>query len=168
MSGVVQLLDRVGTDLGKFDVQVGDFEYILKANGPNVYRFEVSQRNTAIIRMACDGAAGALLADYPVRLFTGKDEVFHFCVPANAEIVSAYINPDEDVQAVLIDSTGNTVAEMPYQRKPATFSVKRTKTASNEVWKLKFIKISGDVYFQIGADGIPLCSPDPNGVIGIK
>ena len=165
LSGVVQLLDRVGTDLGKFDVQVGDFEYTLKSNGPNVYRFEVSQRNTAIIRMACDGAAGALLADYPVRLFTGKDEVFHFCVPANAEIVSAYINPDEDVQAVLIDSKGNTVAEMPYQRKPATFSVKRTKTASNEVWKLKFIKISGDVYFQIGADGIPLVSTDPNAVI---
>ncbi|MBR3821433.1 MAG: hypothetical protein IKJ37_07405, partial [Kiritimatiellae bacterium] len=59
----------------------------------------------------------------------------------------------------------NTVAEMPYQRKPATFSVKRTKTASNEVWKLKFIKISGDVYFQIGADGIPLVSTDPNAVI---
>ena len=168
LGGVVQLLDRAGTDLGKFDVPVGDFEYILKANGSNVYRFEVSQRNTAIISMACDGAAGALLADYPVRLFTGKDEVFHFCVPAKADIVSAHINPDEDVQAILIDSMGNTVAEMPYQRKPVIFNVKRTKTASDEVWKLKFVKISGDVYFQIGADGIPLVSVEPDGVIGMK
>lgn len=58
MGGVVQLLDRAGTDLGKFDVTIGDFEYTLKARGTNVYRFEVSQRNSAIIRMACDGAVG--------------------------------------------------------------------------------------------------------------
>ena len=168
LGGVVQLLDRAGTDLGKFDVSIGDFEYTLKATGANVYRFEVSQRNSAIIKMACDGAAGALLADSPIYLFKGRNVSFHFCVPASAEKVSALINPAESVQAVLIDASGRKVAEMPYQRKQAIFKVNRAKTASDEVWQLKFIKIEEDMSFQLGVDGIPIVSLDPDSVIARK
>ena len=159
------MFDRAGTDLGKFDVTLGDFEYTLKANVANVYRFEVSQRNSAIVRMACDGAAGALLADNPVYLFNGRNVSFGFCVPAGAETVSARINPAEPVQAVLLDASGNTVASMPYQTKPAIFKVKRAKTAMDEVWRLKFVRIDEDMSFQIGVDGIPLVSVDTEGVI---
>ena len=168
LGGVVQLLDRAGTDLGKFDVTIGDFEYTLKANGANVYRFEVAQRNGAIIKMACDGAAGALLADNPVYLFKGQNVPFHFCVPAEAENVSAHINPSENVQAVLIDASGRKVAEMPYQTKSAIFNVKRMKTESDEVWTLKFIKIQEDMSFQIGVDGIPLASIEPDCIVTRK
>lgn len=168
LGGVVQLLDRAGTDLGKFDVTIGDFEYTLKANGSNVYRFEVAQRNGAIIKMACDGAAGALLADNPVYLFKGQNVPFHFCVPAEAENVSAHINPSENVQAVLIDASGRKVAEMPYQTKSAIFNVKRMKTESDEVWTLKFIKIQEDMSFQIGVDGIPLASIEPDCIVTRK
>jgi hypothetical protein len=48
------------------------------------------------------------------------------------------------------------------------FNVKRNKTASDEVWHLKFIKILDDMHFQIGVGGIPLVSTDPNAVIGKK
>ena len=168
LAGVVQLLDKVGTDLGMFNVPVGDFEYTLKANGANVYRFEVTPRNTAVLRMACDGAAGALLADSPVPLFIGKDVSFYFCVPADAKTVSARINPSEPVQAALIDPSGKTVAEMPYQTTSAAFEVKRKKTVSDEVWQLKLIKFKEDMKFQIGVDGVPLVSTDPNAVIGRK
>ena len=168
LAGVVQLLDKVGTDLGMFNVPVGDFEYTLKANGANVYRFEVTPRNTAIFRMACDGAAGALLADSPVPLFIGKDVSFYFCVPADAKTVSARISPSEPVQAALIDPSGKTVAEMPYQTTSAAFNVKRGRTASDEVWQLKLIRFKEDMGFQVGVDGIPLVSVDPDGVVGLK
>ena len=167
LSAVVQLLDKAGTDLGKFDVPFGDFEYVLKARGANVYRLEVSQRNSAI-RMACNGAAGALLADMPVQLFTGKNEVLHFCVPAKSEMVSVNIVPEEYAQAELVDASGKTVAKMPYQGTPVVFKVKREKTTADEVWKLKFARIQEDMAFQIGVDGIPLVSVDPDGVIGRK
>ena len=168
LAGVFQLLDKVGTDLGRFDVPVGDFEYTLKAVGANVYRFEVSQRNTAIIKMACDGAAGALLADNQVSLFEGRDVSFYFCVPAEAETVSANIVPAEAVQAALVDPSGKIVAEMPYQTTAVVFNVKRAKTVADEIWQLKFIRIQEDMRFQIGVDGMPLGSTEPNSVIGRK
>ena len=166
LGAVVQMLDRAGTDLGKFDVPVGDFEYTLKARGANVYRFEVSQRNSAIIRMACDSAAGALLADSPVSLFTGQNESFYFCVPAEADTVLVRINPAEAVQAKLLNASGDVVAEMPYETKQAIFKVKREKMTSDEVWQLKFVKIQEDMSFQIGVGAIPLGSVDTESVIG--
>ena len=168
LGAVVQMLDRAGTDLGKFDVPVGDFEYTLRARGANVYRFEVSQRNSAVIKMACDGVAGALLADNSVAFFHGHNESLYFCVPAESETVSVRVNPSEAVQAKLLDASGNVVAEMPYQTKLAIFKVKRTKTASNEIWQLKFLNIKEDMSFQVGVEAIPLISMEPNAVIGRK
>jgi hypothetical protein len=164
----VQLLDSAGTDLGKFDVPVGDFEYTLKTHGANVYRFEVSQRNTAVVRMACDGVAGALQADAPVRLYKGRNELFNFCVPASAELISVNITPDEGVSAELMDATGKVVRSMPYQSVSTVFEVKRQKTERDEVWKLRFPKIYEDMSFQIGGEALPLVSVDEEGVIGGK
>ena len=118
--------------------------------------------------MACDGAAGALMADMPVHLFTGVNEVFNFCVPAEAETVSVSVIPEEPVQAELVDAAGKTVAKMPYQGTRAIFNVKREKTKVDEVWQLKFIRIREDMNFQIGVDAVPLVSTDPNAVISIK
>ena len=168
VAAVVQLLDSAGTDLGKFDVPVGDFEYTLKTHGANVYRFEVSQRNTAVMRMACDGAAGALQADAPVRLYKGRNEVFSFCVPAASELISVNIVPMENVSAELIDATGKVVRSMPYQGATVVFEVKRQKTECNEVWKLRFPMIQEDMAFQIGGEAFPLVSVDEEGVIGGK
>jgi hypothetical protein len=168
VGAVVQMLDKMGTDLGTIDVPVGDFEYTIKANGANVYRFEVSPRNTAVIKMACDGASGALQADAPVALFQAKNKSFYFCVPAESELVTVNVSPIESVQAKLFDASGKEVADMPYQSSVMNFNVKRTKTAYDEVWHLKFIKILDDMHFQIGVGGIPLVSTDPNAVIGKK
>ena len=168
VAAVVQLLDSAGTDLGKFDVPVGDFEYTLKTHGANVYRFEVSQRNTAVMRMACDGAAGALQADAPVRLYKGRNEVFSFCVPAASELISVNIVPMENVSAELIDATGKVVRSMPYQGATVVFEVKRQKTECDEIWKLRFPMIQEDMAFQIGGEALPLVSVDEEGVVGGK
>ena len=168
VAAVVQMLDRAGTDLGMFDVPADNFEYTIKAKGAGVYRFEVSPRNTAVIRMACDGAAGALQADAPVALFQAENKSFYFCVPAESELVTVNVSPIEPVQAKLFDASGKEVADMPYQSATMNFNVKRSKTASDEVWHLKFIKILDDMRFQIGVDGVPLVSTDPNAVIGRK
>ena len=168
VAAVVQMLDRAGTDLGMFDVPAGNFEYTIKAKGAGVYRFEVSLRNTAVIRMACDGAAGALQADAPVALFQAENKSFYFCVPAESELVTVNVSPIEPVQAKLFDASGKEVADMPYQSSIMNFNVKRSKTASDEVWHLRFVKILDDMRFQIGVGGIPLVSTDPNAVIGRK
>ena len=165
LGGVVQLLDRAGTDLGKFDVTLGDFEYTLKANCANVYRFEVSQRNGSVIKMACNGAAGGVLADNPVHLFGGKNKVFHFCVPAEAETVSARINPSEPAEVELIDAKGQVVAKMPFQSKQTIFKVKREKTSADEIWKLRFVNIDEDMSFQLGVDGIPIGTFDSSAFV---
>lgn len=78
------------------------------------------------------------------------------------------IKYEELVQAELVDASGKTVAKMPYQGTPVVFKVKREKTTADEVWKLKFARIQEDKAFQIGVDGIPLVSVDPDGVIGRK
>jgi hypothetical protein len=168
IAAVVQMLDKVGTDLGTTEVPVGDFEYTVKANGANVYRFEVSQRNMAVVRMACDGAAGALQADAPVRLYKGRNEVFNFCVPARAEFVSVNVVPMEKVSAELIDATGKVVRSMPYQGATVVFEVKRQKTECDEIWKLRFPMIQEDMSFQIGGEALPLVSVDEEVVIGGK
>lgn len=168
VAAVVQMLDKAGTDLGTIDVPVGHFEYVIKAKGANVYRFEIAQRNTAVIKMACDGAAGALQADAPVSLFQAENKSLYFCVPAESELVSVNISPMEPVQAKLFDASGKEVADMPYQSSMVNFNVKRSKTASDEVWRLKFVKILDDMKFQIGVEGIPLASADPEAVIGRK
>ena len=93
---------------------------------------------------------------------------FCFCVPAESELVSVNISPLEPVQAKLFDASGKEVADMPYQSAIMNFNVKRNKTVSDEVWHLKFVKILDDMRFQIGVDGIPLVSTDPNAVIGKK
>ena len=165
---MVQLFDKSDTDLGSFQVPIGKFDYTLKASGANVYRFEVASPRGLMFRMACDGAAGALMADNLLRLRDAKGVDFHFCVPANAETVTAKISPEEPVQAILVDASGKTVAEMPYQRANEVFSVKRQKTLSNEVWALKFPRVDEDFAIQIGVDGVPLVSIDPDGVIGMK
>ena len=165
VAAVVQMLDKIGTDLGMLDVPVGRFEYTIKAKGANVYRFEVSPRNTAVIQMACDGAVGALQADAPVALFQAENKSLYFCVPAESEMVSVNISPIEPVQAKLFDAFGREVADMPYQSSLMNFNVKRSKTASDEVWHLRFIRNQDDLRFQIGVGGIPLVSTDPNAVI---
>ena len=115
-----------------------------------------------------DSTAGALQADAPVSLFQAENKSLYFCVPAESELVSVNISPMEPVQAKLFDASGKEVADMPYQSSMVNFNVKRSKTASDEVWRLKFVKILDDMKFQIGVEGIPLASADPEAVIGRK
>ena len=57
---------------------------------------------------------------------------------------------------------------MPYRLSIMNFNVKRSKTASDEVWHLRFVKILDDMKFQVGVEGVPLVSTDPNAVISMK
>lgn len=164
----VQLLDRAGTDLGRFAVPVGDFAYTVRANGPNVYRFETSLRDRMAIRVACDDAPGALLASNPVHVYHGDDVRLRFCVPPKAETVSVNISPQEPVQAELINAYGEIVERMPYQSKCCIMSVRKPRTDVEEIWTLRFVKISEDTTFQIGGDALPLASIEPVSAIGLR
>lgn len=168
VAAVVQLLDRSGTDLGRFDVPVGDFVYTLKANGPNVYRFETTLRDRIAVRVACDDAPGALHTVKPVHLYHGSGTRFRFCVPADAETVSVNITPQEPVEVELLNAAGKTVERMPYQRRRCIMQVKRPKSAADEVWTLRFVKIDEDMTFQVGGDVVPLVSVEPLPVLGVK
>jgi hypothetical protein len=103
-----------------------------------------------------------------VRLYKGRNEVFNFCVPAAAELVSVNVAPMENVSAELIDATGKVVRSMPYQGATVVFEVKRQKTECDEIWKLRFPMIQEDMSFQIGGEALPLVSVDEEVVIGGK
>ena len=168
VGAVVQLMDKSGTDLGRFEVPIGDFEYTIKANGPNVYRLETSLTDRTAVRVACDDAPGALLTENPVHVFRGNDVRFRFCVPAKAEIVFVNISPQEPVQAVLMDASGRIVERMPHQSRRCIMSVKRERATADEVWTLRFVKIDEDATFQVGGDAVPLVSVESVPVISQK
>ena len=163
--GVVQLLDRAGTDLGSFDLPEGEFVYTLKAHGANVYRFEVSTKNTAIIRVASETPGGALLADQLVHFFHGHKENFYFRVPAKAKEVLVNLMPQEPGSAKLFDAAGKLVDEMKFQAAGKVLKGVRKPTAADEIWHLQFPKIEEDFKFQVGGDAVPLLSTEREGVI---
>jgi len=162
--GVVQLLDRAGTDLGKFEIPEGDFTYVIKARGPNVYRFEVSPRNTGVISVGGTTPGGALLLDRPVNLFHGGGDRFHFHMPAGAREALVNVSPEEAAAAKLIDASGKVVDEMPLQT--AGKVLKGTKAgAGDEVWTLQIDRLVEDCNFQLGGDAVPLGSTERESVI---
>lgn len=161
----VQLLDRAGTDLGRFDVPEGDFTYVLKANGPNVYRLEVSKKKGATMSVATTTPGGALLADRPINLFGGKNRSFYFRVPAGARDVQVNLRPEEPASAELFDASGKKVAAMPYQTRIDRFKIVREPSSKDEIWTLRFPNICEDLTFQVGGDAVPLLSTEREGVI---
>ena len=163
--GVVQMLDMAGTDLGSFDVPEGEFTYKFKSKGANVYRFEISSRNTALIRVASDVPGGAMEAVQPLHLFGGWMENFYFRVPAKAREVLVNVMPDEPGSAKLFDAAGRLVDEMPFQTAGKVLKAERSPSAADEVWHLQFPKIQEDLNFQVGGDAVPLVSTEPEGVI---
>ena len=165
LCGVVRMLDRAGTDLGSFDLPEGDFAYTFKAHGANVYRFEVSTKNTAVIQVASETAGGALVADSTVHLFHGRNVKFHFRVPARAKEVLVNLMPEEPGSAKLYDAAGRLVDEMPFQRAGKVLKGVRQPTETDEIWLLEFPKIEEDFNFQVGGDAIPLISTERDGVI---
>ena len=163
--GVVRLLDRAGTDLGSFDLPEGDFTYTLKAHGANVYRFEVSAKNTGLIQVASETAGGALVAGSPIHLFHGRNVNFYFRVPAKAKEVLVNLVPEEPGEATLSDAAGKLVDEMPYQTAGKVLKGTRPPTAADETWLLVFPKLQEDFRFQVGGDAVPLLSTEREGVI---
>ena len=141
--GVVQLLDRAGTDLGKFNVPEGDFTYVLKATGANVYRFEISQGNGSCMAVSTKTPGGAILFDSELNLFCGRNVEFSFRVPAAAKEVQIALQPEEPASAELLDASGKVVASMPYQTRVKTFKVRRAPTAADEIWTLKLPYVFG-------------------------
>ncbi len=166
--GVVQMLDMAGTDLGSFDIPEGEFTYKFKSGGANVYRFEISSRNTALIRVASDTPGGALKVGQPLHLFGGKMENFYFRVPAKAREVLVNLIPQEPGSAKLFDAAGSLVDEMPFQTAGKVLKAERGPSAADEIWHLQFPEIQEDFNFQVGGDAVPLVSTEPEGVIQCK
>lgn len=163
--GVAQVFDRAGTDLGKFDIPAGEFTYVLKANGENVYRLEVSPRNTGIISVSSTTPGGSLLANKPVDLFHGKDVRFNFYVPSGAAEVLVNISPDEPVSARLIDASGRLADEMPLQSGGKVLQGRVADSAQGGTWTLHFTQIVEDCRFQLGGDATPLIATETASVI---
>ena len=168
LCAVVNLLDRAGTDLGCFEVPEGDFTYMLKAHGANVYRFEVSQRNTATVQVSSTTPGAAIQAGRSIHLFRGRNEDFYFRVPANAKEVLVNLMPAEPGCAQLLDASGKVVDEMPFGTAGKVLKGVKEWAVTDEVWHLRFPKIEEDFCFQIGGDAVPLISTEREGVIGAR
>ena len=165
VAGVVQVLDAAGTDLGKFELPVGDFTYTFRTHGANVCRLEVSQRNTAVISVSSKEPGGALLADRELHFFHGGNEAFYFRVPAAAKEVLVNLCPQEAGSARLLDASGKVVDESPFVRTAKVLKAARQPSAVDEVWSLVFPKIEEDYCFQVGGDAVPLLSTERESVI---
>ena len=152
----VQLLDRVGTDLGTFDVPEGESTYVIRANGSNVYRFEVRQKNGSWTRVKTAAPGGALLADRPINLFGGRNVAFSIRVPKAAREVLVDVRPEEPASAELFNAAGVKVDDMPFRTQMKMLKAKREPTSEDEIWTLRFPQINEDLGIQVGGDAVPL------------
>ena len=152
----VQVLDRVGTDLGSFSVDRDEYVHRLHAGVPNVYRLEVKSDRGSQIRVSSAAPGMFLDASQPLELFSGSKNALHIPVPARAKEVLVSLSPDDLAEAKLVDPAGTVRDEMPLQREDRVLKADRKASSSDEQWTLQAVRIRNDLTVQVGGDAVPL------------
>lgn len=152
------LRDRIGTDLGQFDIPEEGLDYVIHARGPSLYRFEVSCGGGLVCASSATAGCG-VRADGLVHLYKGKNREYSFAVPAGGDDVVVHVRPQEACSAQLLDPSGAVVDEMPYGCTGRILRGKRKASDKGGVWRVKFPKVEEDAFFRIGAPAVPVATP---------
>lgn len=158
----VRLRDAAGTDLGRFLIDREEKTWNLKANGPNLFTFEITTAGDALsIHSPFPGQA--VRADDWVGMFGGRNHSFSILAPAGAKEINIDIAGTlrEPVTAQLIAPDGKVVQEVKNLEGMKRLHHIREKFDTAEVWTLKIPYAREDFKFRIGAPLPPLVSFAP-------
>ena len=158
---LVQVRDRWGTDLGSFVLDDPRTVYTIKANGENLYRFEMTMRGLNRVKVTSSFAGQGFICQDLQALYGHGGGCAHeawFCVPAKAKEVKVDISAPEVVDAELLDADGKAVASFPKKCGRDVLSVDRVPTAGDEFWCLRFKHVQENCRYRIGGDAVPIVS----------
>ena len=152
----VTVRDQAGTPLGTVKLGKEPRTYEFVSRGPNCYQLDGHIPN-GLVAVESDIPGFGFRADKLVRLFAdaGRRRECAFTVPKDCELVRIEVRPDEPCSAEILDASGKVVLAKPYGSKKETLSVKRAKSAADEIWRIAFPQINEDMYFRIGAPCFP-------------
>ena len=165
---LVQVRDRWGTDMGSFVLDQPLTTYVIKANGENLYRFEMTMRGVNRVKVMSPFAGQGYICQDWQQLYGFGGGCTHdawFCVPAGAKEVKVDLLAPEEVDAELLDARGKTVASFPNKRGRDILSAERSPTASDEFWCLHVKRVQENCRYRIGGDAIPIVSMSADGVL---
>ncbi len=158
----VRLRDAAGTDLGRFSITEPEKTYLLKANGRNLFSFEINTKGHAVtVNSPYPGQA--VRADDWVGMFGGRNHQFYFAVPAGVKEINIDVAGTlrEPVSAQLISPDGKVVTEVKMLEGMKRLHHNREKADASEIWCLKFPYGREDFKFRVGAPLLPLVSFAP-------
>ncbi len=158
----VRLRDAAGTDLGRFSITEPEKTYLLKANGRNLFSFEINTKGHAVtVNSPYPGQA--VRADDWVGMFGGRNHQFYFAVPTGVKEINIDVAGTlrEPVSAQLISPDGKVVTEVKMLEGMKRLHHNREKADVSEVWCLKFPYGREDFKFRVGAPLLPLVSFAP-------
>ena len=158
----VRLRDAAGTDLGRFSITEPEKTYLLKANGRNLFSFEINTRGHAVT-VNSPHPGQAVRADDWVGMFGGRNHRFYFAVPAGVKEINIDVAGTlrEPVSAQLISPGGKVVTEVKMLEGMKRLHHSREKADVSEVWCLKIPYGKEDFKFRVGAPLLPLVSFAP-------
>ena len=158
----VRLRDAAGTDLGRFSITEPEKTYLLKANGRNLFSFEINTKGHAVT-VNSPHPGQAVRTDDWVGMFGGGNHQFYFSVPAGVKEINIDVAGTlrEPVSAQLISPDGKVVTEVKMLEGMKRLHHNREKADASEIWCLKFPYGREDFKFRVGAPLLPLVSFAP-------
>ena len=159
----VQVKDAQGTDVDRFSITGKEFTYPLKANGRNLFVFEIKTKGQAVaVRSTYPG--NAVLAANRVGIFKSGGGKLYFRVPKDIRDISIEISAalNEPVTAELLDPQEKSVDSVEKLQGSRILKYSRPDASKDEVWCLSFPYALEDFQIRIGAPLQPLASTLPD------
>ena len=166
-SGTITVYDAAGTthDQAKMKPCGEVTEYILKAQGANVYTIQVSAGRFGGFQYRSSFPGTGILCRNSVNFFATKNKSLYFPVPKGSKTVKVefQMSSGEPMSGRLVDPSGKVVSSVEKSRARSILNAEFPETQSDALWCLKADDFFDDGKVRIGGDAIPVVSPCAEG-----
>ena len=163
----LEMLDTVGNSHGIVASLTGNKPvYTLQTSGPAVMRFRVKNTHGKSVAIYSDTKGLAYNAAVKNSFFRCRGKLY-FQVPAGEKEVALEISgePNEPVEAVLVNARGNVAARVPYSANRQLLKAVRTNADKTELWRVEVVKAYEDWTVRLKAPLPPLFYINPADVL---
>ena len=140
-------------------------EYVLKAQGPNVYTINVSVGGFSAFTYKSSFPGSGILCRSAVDFFATKRKSLYFPVPKGSKEIKIefMMSSGEPMTGRLVDPSGKVVASVEKACARSILAAKFPETDCDALWCLKADDFLDDGNVRIGGDAIPVASPCAEG-----
>ena len=165
--GTIVVYDAAGTTHDQATIKPrGEVtEYVLKAQGPNVYTIVVTAGGFSGFKYRSSFPGAGILCRSSVNFFATKRRSLYFPVPKGSKEVKIefMMSSGEPMTGRLVDPSGKVVASVDKASARSILVAKFPETGSDAIWCLKADDFLDDGNIRIGGDAIPVASPCAEG-----